>query len=330
MFSEQGRVIYHRRKRKSRFTKLMLVLFGFIFVLAVYWLFLKRQPESLPLSSSVGSSEQNLGGVSVLSLSTNRPENLDSALSQVVQKSLEGTRGTYAVAIKNLKNGETYLYNEHRVFEAGSLYKLWVMNTVMEKINQGVLKEDDVLEEDVQILNSEFSIDPELAEQTEGTVSFTVNDALKQMITISHNYAALILTAKIRLSTVAKFLADNNFKESQVGTNGEAPVTTALDIMRYLEKLYLGQLSDKESTDKMLNLLKMQQLNDKIPKYLPVDTMVAHKTGEIGQFSHDVGIVYSSKGDYIIVILSESDYPPGAEERIAQVSQAVYQYFNSK
>ena len=34
-----------------------------------------------------------------------------------------------------------------------------------------------------------------------------------------------------------------------------------------------------------------------------------------------------SNGEYIIVVLSKSAYPPGAEERIAEISRAVYEYF---
>jgi beta-lactamase class A len=57
---------------------------------------------------------------------------------------------------------------------------------------------------------------------------------------------------------------------------------------------------------------------------------MAHKTGELGQVSHDGGIVYTEKGDYIIVVLSESTLPKGAEERIANISKDVYAYFMSK
>ncbi len=71
---------------------------------------------------------------------------------------------------------------------------------------------------------------------------------LNQMITISHNYAALLLTEKVKLSTVAKFLQTNGFKESNVGTNGEAPVTTPSDIALFLEKLYKGQLANPTYT----------------------------------------------------------------------------------
>ena len=47
----------------------------------------------------------------------------------------------------------------------------------------------------------------------------------------------------------------------------------------------------------MLELLKAQTLNDKLPKYLPDQVIMAHKAGELDDVSHDAGIVYSPAGD---------------------------------
>lgn len=246
------------------------------------------------------------------------------SLEQAVEGALVETTGTYGVVIKNLKTGESYSSNEHRQFTSASLYKLWVMAAVFGQIQNGQLDENETLSEDVAVLNQKFDIASESAELTEGTVTLTVKDALEEMITLSDNYAALLLSERIRLSSVSNFLAENDFHES---TLGEPPITTASDIALFFEKLYQGELADTENTQKMLDLLKRQTLNNKLPKYLPAEVAMAHKTGEIEVFTHDAGIVYTNNGDYIIVVLSESDSPPDAEERIAGVSKAVYEYF---
>jgi hypothetical protein len=46
--------------------------------------------------------------------------------------------------------------------------------------------------------------------------------------------------------------------------------------------------------------------------------------------AHDAGIVFSQAGDYIIVLLSDSDNPSGAMEKEALVSKATYEYFSSQ
>ena len=258
-------------------------------------------------------------------------EQIDNeGLKQVVTNALTGSDGTYAVVVKNLKTGEHFELNPQKSFESGSLYKLWVMGAVYKAEKNGQLDDNQVLTKSVEDLNDDFQIDPSLAEQTDGVVTFSVHDALYQMITISHNYAALLLTDKIGLSKVAQFINENGFSGSSVGINGDSPQIDAQDIEIFLEKVYKGELIDSNYSQQMLDLLKQQKLNSKIPAKLPADTVIAHKTGEIDDFSHDGGIIYSPKGDYILVVLTESDNPPETENKISDISQAVFVYFNQE
>ncbi len=259
--------------------------------------------------------------------SSTPPQNLSKELEEAVRNELNGTFGSYGIVIQNLKTGERYVQNEHRIYAAGSLYKLWVMAAAYDQIEKGLLREDDMISRDVSFLNREFFIAPELAEQTEGNITFSVQDALYQMITISDNYAALLLADKLTVPNIVTFLKKNGFRESTVGVNGSSPTVTPSDTALFFEKLYKGQLANQTFTAKMVDLLKEQKLNTKIPKYLPEDIRVAHKTGELDDFNHDAGIIYTSQDDYIVVVLSQSEDPALAEERIANVSRAVYNYF---
>lgn len=309
-----------RRRPNNRKWRLLLI---FLCMIGTGIVMLKTIVNRAPKSNAVVKGIETSPQKSLIDSLVGKKTGM--SLGEVVEKELIDAKGSYGIAIKNLKTGESYVYNDHKKFEAASLYKLWVMATAYDKIANGALKEDEQLEDEVEKINETFDIATEEAELTEGTVSFSVKDALKQMITISHNYAALLLAKRIGLSQVNTFLQDHGFAESAVG---QPPKTTPSDISLFLEKLYKGELGTEESTGKMLDLLAQQQLNEKLPKYLPADTLVAHKTGELGGYSHDAGIVYSPKGDYIIVVMSQSDYPPGAEEHIAAISQAVYDYFD--
>lgn len=246
-------------------------------------------------------------------------------LSTVVKEAMEGTKGKYGILIKNLKTGEIYHDNEHMTFESGSLYKLWVMATAYELIEAGTLKADDPLHADIPKLNEQFNIATEDAELKEGTIDFTIASGLRQMITISHNYAALALSRKVGMKNVKAFLQNHELEESFIG---QPPKVSAYDIGVFFEKLYNNKLVSPNSDKEMIALLKEQTINHKLPGELPKSVTIAHKTGEIGLFSHDAGIVYTPKGDYIIVVLSRTDHPPAAEDRIATVSKAVYDYFS--
>ncbi len=282
--------------------------------------------NTIPQKSMMPESRPKPG---VLAEKDEIKSNNSAKLEEGIKEALEGTTGTYAIVVKNLKTGESYSQNEDVEFEPGSLYKLWVMASVFKQIDAGALSEDDVLSQNIATLNRKFSIDPENAELTSGGITLSVKNALNQMITISHNYAALLLVEKIKLSTVATFLEEYNFSKSKVGTAGGTPITTASDIAKYMEDLYNGKLGTTEHTTEMIELLKKQRLNNKLPSKLPANTIMAHKTGEIGMFTHDAGIVYTPKGDYIIVVLSKSAIPKAAEDRIGNISKSVFNYFSA-
>jgi beta-lactamase class A len=322
-------MIIERRRRKNQLTfwivvlLLFLAIAGYIFVIDQ-----NRSKSQTELIAPVVLAE-------VLSAQEKSPDETaqslakidNSNLQKIVADDLAGTSGTYAVVVKNMKTGEHYELNGEHVFESGSLYKLWIMATVYQAEEKGNLDDNQELSESVENLNQKFQIDPSVAEMTDGVIDYTVHDALYKMITISDNYTALLLTSKIRLSTVASYLVSQNFDESSVGVNGDAPTTTASDIENFFEQLYKGTLASPDYNQKMLDLLKQQKLNGKIPKELPDNLAIAHKTGELDTFSHDAGIIYSPKGDYILILMSDSDNPPAAEDRISAISKDIYAYF---
>lgn len=257
----------------------------------------------------------------------NQPEATNS-LEKAVKDNLIGTKGTYSVYIKNLKTGESYTLNEHRKYTAGSLYKLWIMGTTFDQISTGTLTKTSSLSANMATLNKEFGIASEEAEIKEGVLNMTVGSALQQMITISHNPSALLLTKKVKLTNAKAYVAKHGLKETVIGQS--APLTTAYDMGLFFEKLYKEQLATPEHTKDMFDLLKAQRLNNKLPQNMPKTVVIAHKTGELGLFSHDAGIVYSAKGDYIIVVMTETTLPKAANERIAEISKDVYEYFEKK
>ncbi len=249
---------------------------------------------------------------------------MSTELEKTILPLLANEKGDYSVVIKNLKTGEFYNLNEKHIYTSASLYKLWTMGTVFQQIKDGKLTMDKTLSASIPTLNAAFNLGDD-AEATQGAITRTVEDAVEQMITISHNYSAILLTYTVKNATVQKFLADNQFTSSQTKT---IPTTTPEDIAKYFEKLYKGELISKEASNQMLEILKRQELNDRIPKYLPEKTVIAHKTGELYGVKHDAGIVFSPKGDYIIILMSDTASQAHAAEVEAKISKAVWEYFN--
>lgn len=328
-------IYYTKQQRRSRRKFLIILLFlGLlitVLLLLIKIVIIKPASENILGEEDISPSEE-LSPYPTLPLSSPAPNNViapSEPLGQAIREALSGTHGSYGIVVKNLKTGENYSLNEHVSYQAASLYKLWIMAETYRQISNGTLKEDMILSEKYATLNARFNIDPENAEVKEGEIALSVKDALNKMITISDNYAGLLLALKIRLANIASFLKVNGFNESKIGTNGDLPTTTPHDIALFFEKLYNTKIINQEYSEKMLQLLKWQRLNDKLPKYLPENTTIAHKTGELDEYTHDAGITYAQNDDYIIVVLSKSDDPDAAKNRISNVSEAVYNYFKN-
>lgn len=311
--------MYKERKSSVGIYIAMLLLGGLVAAGFIFW---PKTKGSIDVATSEETTTQT--SPNEITAPTDNKKTAATGLDVAVEDALEGTTGTYSVAIKNLKTGETYYRDADRVYESASLYKLWVMIVTYEQLADGKLTETKVLADTIPNLNRAFGIASESAELTTGSISLTVKNALEQMITISHNYAAMLLSREIKLANVTTMLKRNGYASSSIGS---PPKTTARDIATLMEDLYNGELGTEENTQIMLATLKRQQLNHKIPLYLPKGTVIAHKTGELDAVTHDAGIITGPNGDYILVVLTESTSPKGAEERIGRVSQAVYDYF---
>lgn len=145
------------------------------------------------------------------------------------------------------------------------------------------------------------------------------------MITINDQDATFALLRRIGTGRVNAMTPDLGLSQSYIGERGWS---TARETAILLEMIALGEAVDASASGEMRSLLFDQQINDRLPLYLPSGT-VAHKTGELPGVRNDAGIVYGPSGPYIIVVVT-SDLPDeevGANA-IARLSRDVYRYFN--
>ncbi len=253
----------------------------------------------------------------------NPKSQLDLLIKDAVQNRQAGGYGIYT---KNLTTGETAGINIDSEFETASLYKLWVAGALYQQIEDGSIKPQDSLSSSKYDLYKKMEIEFEKEEEEklkEEKVESSVSDALTRMITVSDNDSAYLLTDKVGFDNIREFLKNYGFSNSTIGN---PPTSTPKEIGSYFEKLYKGEIVDKQKSNELIVLLKSQRINDRIPKLLPNTVAVAHKTGELGGLKHDAGIVYA-KNPYILVILTNTNNPVESTEFSAQLSRQVYDYY---
>lgn len=264
----------------------------------------------------------------------------NQSLKRVVQKNIAGKRGEFAIVIESLGSdmGRKYSFNSRISHPPASFYKLVLLAVVFKQIEEGKLKPDDKMAASKKHLmevlgHLDFGYDSSVQE-----IEYTVSEALERIGRISDNFAAIMLTEKVREGTLEDPLSAmaQELGMSSTKLTGDDLVTNASDIALFLKKLYQGQIKSLTISAEIIEILGLGKINDRIPAKLPKDVRVVHKTGELPGVRHDAGIVYPSADSvevtpYVIVLMSRDlQYEDEGVEVLANISKDVYDYFNKQ
>lgn len=104
-------------------------------------------------------------------------------------------------------------------------------------------------------------------------------------------------------------------------------VSTPQDLAQLYVHIYNGDGLSDDSRDAVIDILKRQTLNSRIPTGLPDGVDVAHKTGSLEGVRNDAGIVYAEQ-PYVISILSKQlTDGKAAVDAMIEVSSTVWETF---
>jgi beta-lactamase class A len=254
---------------------------------------------------------------------------------------------TIAVAYRNLGTGATFFRNEDEVFHAASTMKVPVMMALFQAVDAGELR----LTEPIAVRNrfqsivdgSPFALDPkedgdpELYQALGG--SRPLEELIRRMIVRSSNLATNLLIERIGASRATDLMRGlgayriqvlRGVEDQKAYDAGLNNTVTARDLEIAFTALAKGSTFAPASNARMIEILKAQEFNEKIPAYLPKGTPVAHKTGDITGIHHDAAIVYPpgppGESPYVLVVLTRGYQDEKEANRvIAEISRVVWQ-----
>ena len=244
-----------------------------------------------------------------------------SDLQAVVERVVAPLRGHVGVVVKNLATGEAASLNAGDLFRSASLYKLFVMEAAFAARRSGTLRFDTRL--DVPMRRRR--LDDARATARLGRRP-SVARVLDEMITVSNNTAGAALLARLGPARVTR-LARRHGADTTWFTH-EPYVTTPRDVAALLERIADGTSIDRGSSAHMRRLLLGQVVDDRLPRFMRPGTRIAHKTGTLRALRHDAGIVFTSRGPVVIVVLTEAvNSEEEASHTIARTGQLVVDFF---
>jgi beta-lactamase class A len=257
------------------------------------------------------------------------------ANSRNILKRLSSLTGEAGIIVRDLQTGWTFLHNEEQLFPAASLIKIPIMVACFKAAQDGLLDLNDnyVLQRRDRVGGSGL-----MRRMRSGRV-FTYEQLLDYMVIYSDNTAANVLIDHLGFDYINNVFRELGLEKTvlkrkmidfSARNQGVENYTNAAEISELLGKIYYRRCLNPEISEKCLEVLKRQKINDRLPRYLPRGVTVAHKTGLEREVCHDAGVVFTPSGDYVITVLVRTwGGAKTAKNFIARLSSYFYQVFKT-
>lgn len=255
-------------------------------------------------------------------------------LKSIIHDYMKDKKLKYSICIKDLKTGEACCINEKEVVSSASIIKLFIMGKAFELAGIGKLNLDDRI-----LIDKRNRVPYSIIYVLDDKNTYTIKDLITLMIIQSDNTATNQLIDMLGMEIINEFIIDLGFKHTvlrrkmmdiEARAAGRDNYTTAQEVAEYLELLYNGQLINREYSDKMLDIMKLQLDNSMMRVNIPEEIVIAHKTGNLTNINHDAGIVYTEDKNYIFTMMTFDAVSDNyARNVIGEVSKITYDYFLS-
>ncbi len=256
------------------------------------------------------------------------------ALAGKVSNMAGDFNGEPSVLIRDLKRPWLIVVNPKASVPSASIVKIPIMAGCFYAIKEGRLKLDDKITLKQRDKTGGSGI---LKNKPAGT-TLTIERLIELMITVSDNTATNILIKLLGFDYLNSCFKDFGLNDTNLSRlimdthsrkKGIENYTTAEDMGSLLEKIYYGTLIDKKASFECLEILKKQRSKSRIPAKLPRDAVIAHKTGLERGICHDVGIVFTDNGDFIIcaLIRHKNKNSRLSKKLISNIALASYNYY---
>ncbi len=263
---------------------------------------------------------------------------LKGELMGMIQQSKEENKITSAsIYFRDLQGGPTMGIEEYVKFSPASLLKLSMLLTYL-----------SLAEANPQILERQFSFSRfeeewkqyyPAQQQIQENISYSINDMLNFMIRFSDNRSYYALLDYLTELSPNESILQKTFFDLGI-VDPKDFIDQTISVKAYAS-IFVGLynnafFSEKETSEKALEILVRTDFNEGLVKGLPPGMVVAHKFGErdglpggIKQL-HDCGIVYFPENPYLLCVMTRGKDFQKLSDTIGIISAMVYKEFNDR
>ena len=273
---------------------------------------------------------------------------LEASLSAIIQES----GGEMGLSLRHLETGQEIHIHGDRVFPLASVFKIPVLVEAFRQIRAGhlaldqrhtltlaeknlpsgvLLFFDDGLQPTFRdlltlmiIVSDNTATDMVMHRLGPGSVTRTMHalglDEIHAPLTVREIFDDLLPSSDPAQDLLEAAKGPRNRQGRAYSLGPDNNVGTPRALTRLLARIWAGEVVDRDACDAMLAILLKQQLNDRLPRYLPPGTPCAHKTGTLPGLRNDSGIIYADDDNHVaITVFCRWD-----DEAVAEDPQAAW------
>lgn len=227
-----------------------------------------------------------------------------------VKRYLESRIGTYGFYFEDLTSGFVYGYNENKQMLAAGCMKMFIGVSLIKAVEDKKLEFMDkvLIKKDEKI--SGTGIIHEFGER-----EYTIFELLVAMLIQSDNTAANKIIDIIGMEKINEDIKDMHLKNTFLNrksrnegspSDGIENITTAYDLASLWRMLYRGEYLEKDDGIMVIDILRRQQIRNKMSLYIPdnLKVEISSKSGDKEGIQNDSEFIQLDKGNFSATILS--------------------------
>lgn len=243
---------------------------------------------------------------------------IDSAASQGIRMSVG------IISLHEAAGNKPLLLGSPDTFAPASTIKLLLIATLMQQVDAGCLNLQSMVTVEMDdIVGGMGRLQDEPAPQ-----QVMLERLAELTVTISDNTATNVLVDAVGYEHMAMLAQQLGLESTRFGRKmfeaAQPPLKdntiTAGDALVLLAQIYRGDFLSDVSKQRILDWMSAQSVKSKFGAGMPAEAPLAHKTGENGPVSHDIGYLLLPGKELAVVVFSESSTATDFDEAQAQLN----------
>lgn len=256
-------------------------------------------------------------------------------LREKLKKYVANAPDKMGVYFEYLPTGVSVGVNDRDEFYRASLIKLPLVMRTYKMIEDGSIKKDEILTVRRDLLDDSYG---ELG-RTGGGTQISISQTIDLVLTKSDNTAYNMLLDRVnQILKEDKRQSErgidevNDFFDIPYSDSTNDFQLTPKSYSSILKSLFFSSYLTYESSNEIIGIMSKSTFLNGLPKFLPKDVKVAHKTGVFDAkdpkkgVHSDCGIVYYPNRAYILCVMVASVGEDTSNKYISEISKMVFDY----